>query len=155
MRLDGAALVIGLVLLTVISMLAVSGMLTSMTELAIARSNQSSESAFQAAEAGLALALNQPTFPTTSPLTIEKRLNANDRVSVTVEFERETDVTDRAFSLGMGSGGVSAFHFIARSEANAERAGTGTVTDRYASARHSQAFYVIGPQGTGPGPGEP
>ena len=146
-RQRGAVLVIGLVLLTVITVLAVSGMNTATTELAMARNDQSAENAFQAAETGLALALGQPNFPTASALSFEQNLNSNDKVSVSVEFEQETIVTDRAFSLGVGSGGVSAFHFVARAEASSERAGIGTSTDRDASARHSQAFYIIGPQG--------
>lgn len=144
---DGAVLVIGLVLLTVITVLAVSGMNTATTELAMARNDQSSENAFQAAEAGLALALGQPNFPTASPLNLTQNINSNDSVSVAVEFEQETIVTDRAFSLGVGSGGVSAFHFVASADASSERAGIGNTTDRDASASHSQAFYIVGPQG--------
>ncbi len=143
----GAVLVIGLVLLTVITVLAVSGMNTATTELAMARNHQSSENAFQAAEAGLAVALGQPNYPTAESTILTENLNANDSVSVGIDFERETIVTDRAFSLGVGSGGMAAFHFIARSEASSERAGIGNTTDRDATARHTQAFYIIGPQG--------
>ena len=49
-RQDGAALVVGLVLLVVITVLAISGMNTATTELAMARNDQNYENAFQAAE---------------------------------------------------------------------------------------------------------
>ena len=47
---SGAALVVGLILLVVITVLAVSGMNTATTELAMARNDQTYENAFQAAE---------------------------------------------------------------------------------------------------------
>ena len=50
---QGAALVVGLILLVVVTVLAVSGMNTATTELAIARNDQNFENAFQAAETGL------------------------------------------------------------------------------------------------------
>ena len=48
----GAALVVGLILLVVITVLAVSGMNTATTELAMARNDQTYENVFQAAERG-------------------------------------------------------------------------------------------------------
>jgi type IV pilus assembly protein PilX len=50
---QGAALIVGLVLLVVITVLAISGMNTATTELAMARNDQNYENAFQAAETGL------------------------------------------------------------------------------------------------------
>ena len=50
---SGAALIVGLLLLVVITVLAVSGMSTATTELAMARNDQNYENAFQAAETGL------------------------------------------------------------------------------------------------------
>jgi len=145
-RQQGAALVIGLILLVVITVLAVSGMNTATTELAMARNDQVSENAFQAAETGLELALAQPVFPVGTTLSITHNVNANDSVAVDVNFDRETIVTDRAFSLGVGSG-ISAFHFVAESDATSARAGVGNQSNRDASALHTQAFYIIGPQG--------
>lgn len=145
-RQSGAALVIGLILLVVITVLAVSGMNTATTELAMARNDQSAENAFQAAETGLELALGQPTFPTDTTMTITQNINTYDQVNVGVNFDRETIVTDQAFSLGVGSG-ISAYHFVAQANATSERAGIGSTTNRDASAVHTQAFYIIGPQG--------
>lgn len=145
-RQSGAALVIGLILLVVVTVLAVSGMNTATTELAMARNDQSSENAFQAAETGLEIALSQPTFPTDTTLNIQQSISGYESVDVDVDFDRETIVTDRAFSLGVGSG-ISAFHFVAESEATSARGGVGTTSDRDASAEHTQAFYIVGPQG--------
>jgi hypothetical protein len=59
---QGAALVVGLLLLVVITVLAISGMNTATTELAMARNDQNYENAFQAAETGLETALAQGQF---------------------------------------------------------------------------------------------
>ena len=59
---NGAALVVGLILMVVISVLAISGMNTATTELAMARNDQNYENAFQAAETGLETALAQGRF---------------------------------------------------------------------------------------------
>ena len=59
---DGAALVVGLILLVVITVLAISGMNTATTGLAMARNDQNYENAFQAAETGLERALSQGSF---------------------------------------------------------------------------------------------
>lgn len=57
-RQQGAVLIVGLLLLVVITILAVSGMNTATTELAMARNDQTYENAFQAAETGLENALS-------------------------------------------------------------------------------------------------
>jgi len=141
---SGAALVVGLVLLVVVTVLAVSGMNTATTELAIARNNQNYENAFQAAEAGLEQALAQGSFNTLANVNLAQNINANDSVSALIEFEDTTLVPDQAFSMG---GGISAYHFIATATAESMREGTaGNATDRDASAIHTQAFYVVGPE---------
>ncbi len=143
---NGAALVVGLVLLVVVTVLAVSGMNTATTELAMARNNQNYENAFQAAETGLEQALAQGRFNTLAAVNLVQNVNANDTVSSTIEFEDSTLVPDRAFSLGVGSG-IAAYHFLATATADSKREGVaGAATDRDASAIHSQAFYVVGPE---------
>ena len=142
---NGAALVVGLVLLVVITILAVSGMNTATTELAMARNDQNYENAFQAAETGLEQALSQGRFNTLVDVNLGQNIiNAHDSVTATIEFEDSTLVPDRAFSLGVGSG-IAAYHFIATATADSERV-QGADTDRDASAIHSQAFYVVGPE---------
>jgi type IV pilus assembly protein PilX len=143
---DGAALVVGLVLLVVVTVLAVSGMNTATTELAMARNDQNYENAFQAAETGLEQALAQGLFNTLSNVNFVLNVNANDSVNTTIQFEDSTLVPDRAFSLGVG-GGISAYHFIATATAESKREGVaGGITDRDASAVHTQAFYIVGPE---------
>ena len=60
-RQQGAALVVGLILLVVISVLAISGMNTATTELAMARNDQNYENAFQAAETLSLIHISEPT----------------------------------------------------------------------------------------------
>jgi type IV pilus assembly protein PilX len=145
-RQNGAALVVGLILLVVVTVLAVSGMNTATTELAMARNNQNYENAFQAAETGLEQALAQGRFNTLANVNIATNVNANDSVNAVIQFEDATLVPDRAFSLGVGSG-ISAYHFLATATAESKREGVaGAATDRDASATHSQAFYVVGPE---------
>lgn len=140
----GAALVVGLILLVVITVLAISGMNTATTELAMARNDQNYENAFQGAETGLETALGQGQFNTLAGATITQTINTHDEVSTQVVFEDSTLVPDRAFSLGAGSG-VSAYHFLATSLAESRRA-PGSTTDRDSTATHTQAFYIVGPE---------
>ena len=141
---QGAALVVGLMLLVVITVLAVSGMNTATTELALARNDQAYENAFQAAETGLETALAQGQFATTGNTALAQTINLNQNISTTIQFEDSTMVPDRAFSLGVGSG-IAAYHFLATSQAEFRR-DPGNVTDRDSTATHTQAFYVVGPE---------
>jgi len=143
-RQQGAALIVGLLLLVVITILAVSGMNTATTELAMARNNQTYENVFQSAEKGLESALGQGFFSTAGPVKITPATTTHEVVSATIEFEGSTMVPDKAFSLGSGSG-VAAYHFLATSDAK-YRFSPNNVTDRDASATHTQAFYVVGPE---------
>ncbi len=61
-RQRGAALVIGLVLLLVLTLLAVSGMNSASVEMVMAGNEQFRQNAFQAAEAGIENALRNGTF---------------------------------------------------------------------------------------------
>jgi len=143
---NGAALIAGLILLVIITVLAISGMNTATTEIAMARNDQNNENAFQAAETGLEQAVAQGSFNTVTPVTLTQTINAgHDEINVTITFESSTVVPDRAFSLGVGSG-IAAYHFNAVSTANSKRIAGGATTDRDASAVHSQAFYKIGPE---------
>jgi hypothetical protein len=141
---QGAALVVGLILLVVITVLAISGMNTATTSLAMARNDMNYENAFQAAETGLENALAQGLFDTLVDSTVTQTINTHDSVSAEIAFEDSSIVPDKAFSLGSGSG-VAAYHFLATSTATSLRDPGGT-TDRDSSAIHTQAFYVVGPE---------
>jgi hypothetical protein len=143
----GAALVVGLILLVVITILAISGMNTATTELAMARNDQNYENAFQAAETGLERALSQGAFSTAAAMVMpvyDVDAYGHEKVTAQIIYEDSTMVPDKAYSLGSGSG-ISAVHFLATSTATSLR-DTGGTTDRDASAIHTQAFYVVGPQ---------
>jgi type IV pilus assembly protein PilX len=140
----GAALVVGLMLLVVITVLAISGMNTATTELAMARNDQAYEDSFQAAETGIATALSQGQYATAGNAGLTQTLNSNQNVTTTIQFEDSTLVPDQAFSLGVGSG-IAAYHFLATSQAEYRR-DPGNVTDRDSTATHTQAFYVVGPE---------
>ncbi len=141
-RQQGAVLIVGLLLLVVITILAVSGMNTATTELAMARNDQTYENAFQAAETGLENALERKPFNTGGPpVIVTLPPTTYEVVTATIVFEDTTLVPDQAFSLGSGSG-VSAYHFNVTS--NAEYV-ISTGNDRNASAVHTQAFYIVGP----------
>ncbi len=146
-RQQGAVLVISLLLLVVITTLAVSGMNTATTELALARNDQNYEFAFQAAETGLETVMSMGRFvPSPTPLDLGSAYvtgSTHDEYETTLTYEAPTLVPDNAFSLGVGSG-ISAYHFLASSEAKSSRA-PGSTTDRDSSALHTQAFYVVGP----------
>jgi type IV pilus assembly protein PilX len=140
---QGAALVVGLLLLVVITVLAISGMNTAATELAMARNDQAYENAFQAAETGLANALSQGIFNTNANANLQTNVNSNTNINTSIQFEDSTMVPDAAFSLGVGSG-IAAYHFLATSQAEFQR-NPGSTTDRDSAATHAQAFYVVGP----------
>ena len=141
---QGAALVVGLMLLVVITVLAVSGMNTATTELALARNDQAYETAFQTAETGLAQALAAGQFNTLANQSVTQYISSYQQYTASIQYEDATLVPDRAFSLGVGSG-ISAYHFLATSQA-AFNNDPGNTTDRDATAMHTQAFYVVGPE---------
>lgn len=146
-RQTGAALVVGLILLVVVTVLAISGMNTATTELAIARNDQNSEYAFQAAETGLEWALSRgfyKTDPVVTPLGT-RETPSNYTVDTNIRFENASIVPgDAAFSL---SGGMSAYHFVAEATAQSTRqAASSDAYHRDASAAHTQAFYIVGPE---------
>ncbi len=143
---NGAALVISLILLVVITVLAISGMSTATTELAMARNDQITENAFQAAETGLAVALGQGTFSTLAGAALTQSISTRESVTSQIGFEDSTPVPDKAFSLGAGSG-IAAYHFLATATAESRRDPNGA-TDRDSFAVHTQAFYIVGPEGS-------
>jgi type IV pilus assembly protein PilX len=143
LRQQGAALAVGLILLVVITVLAISGMNTATTELTMARNAQYYENSFQAAETGLEHIWAQAPFNMLAGSEFDLDITANESVSVQIEFENTSIVPDRAFSLGTGTG-LSAYHFNAVATAISARS-PGVTTDRDVLAVHSQAFYIVGP----------
>jgi hypothetical protein len=158
----GAALVVGLILLLVLTLLAVSGMTTASLELLMAGNEQYQERAFQAADAGVEQALAAGIYNTNAPIGTYDNVAAinpvADRgtgrpIANCAEVASPTDAQQceyfMRFDLQSGqtpvpSGGYSigtgfeAYHFVVDSY--------GT-SDRGAQSEHRQSFYIVGPSG--------
>jgi type IV pilus assembly protein PilX len=140
-RQQGAALVVGLVLLLVLTILAVSGVFTSTMELRMVRNTQSQERAFQAAEVAIENALANPLISTSTPEIQAPIANPNsvdDQYSYTLAHTCTTLVPVGAEGWSLGSSGFLAYHF--------QVVASGTGPDN-AAAQHVQGFYVVGPAG--------
>jgi type IV pilus assembly protein PilX len=71
-RQRGAALVVGMILLLILTVLGVSGMNSSVFGLTMASNAQFFQNAFQAAETGIDIAIDQRNY-TTAPITRPRR----------------------------------------------------------------------------------
>ena len=144
----GAALVVCLLLLVVITVLAVSGMNTAVTELAMARNDQARENAFQAAETGVEASLVQDTWSTAADVVIGPLVisGTTDSYTATISPEGSTPALsgDRAFSIGPRSG-MREYHFSTTAQGTSKMAAVGS-NPRDAATTHIQGFYVIGPE---------
>ena len=137
-RQQGAALVIGLVLLVVLTILAVSGVVTSTMELRMVRNSQSQEHAFQAAEVGIEDALGNPVLSTSVPFTQATTNVPNspgDSYSYSLRFVGQTPLGPGTTGYSIGSA-FQSYHFQVDA--------TGNGPDS-AVAEHTQSFYVVGP----------
>jgi type IV pilus assembly protein PilX len=163
-RQSGVALVVGLLLLLVLTILAISGMTTATLELQMAGNEQYQERAFQAAEAGVEQAMAAGIFTTsvaavagqyTYPASGEPEPIRGQGVQTAdcadqsgddsgqceyfIRFDQaagSTPVPGGGYSLGTG---LQAYHFVVDSYGVAERG---------AQSGHTQSFYIIGPGGT-------
>ena len=150
----GAALVIGMILLLVLTVLGISGLVTAALELQMAGNTQYEEQAFQAAEAGIENVLVDPSLSTS--WTLANMTNSSSSTyaeqnsqgyvsgSTTEQFRVSTHYDTSAggttvpgggFSLGTG---LEAYHFTTES--------TGTAP-RGSRDAHVQSFYILGPGG--------
>lgn len=137
-RQQGAALVIGLILLVVLTILAVSGVFTSTMELRMVRNTQSQEHAFQAAEVGIEDALANPVLSTSAAYSqpkIDVPNSPGDQYSYTLEFVGQTPLGTGMTGYSIGSV-FQSYHFEVDSTGNGP---DGAISD------HTQSFYVIGP----------
>ena len=151
----GAALAIGLILLLVLTILAITGMSTATLELRMAGNRQFQERAFQAAEVGIERAMNSGIYSTsvatacpgngcpagTAGNAVANELSGtkdDDSFAYTMRFDADTGSTivpGGGYSLGTG---LQAYHFVVES--------TGT-SQRDAQSTNVQSFYIIGPGG--------
>ncbi len=149
---SGAALVVGLILLLVLSVLAISTMNTASLELVMAGNTQYSENAFQLAETGLDTNIQNinngaplpppgiPNCPAAGSLaaagTPVNVAVLNGSYSVANGYCGDTP----DFSGGSSLGKIRQYHYRADSQ--------GITTTRGASSLHRQGFYKRGPDGS-------
>ena len=137
-RQDGAALIIGLVLLVILTLLAVAGMNTATLELQMAGNEQYQQRAFEAAETAIEQAIETGSYNTNVPdisgtTTVP---GTNDTWEFVMSFDPdtgETPVPGGGYSLGSG---FTAYHFNITAVGRSERG---------ARAEHVQSVYIIGP----------
>lgn len=144
---SGAALVIGLVLLVILTLLAITGMNTSTTELIMAGNEQYRQNAFQAAETGRENALRVlATVPTDGSVkTVAETpvvVGAKETFETTSQYIGE-DQDIAGYRVGAFVGN----HYTVRSTGRSAR---------NALAEHEQgAFVIAGGSGGGGQPGNP
>lgn len=132
----GAALVVGLVLLMVITVLAISGMSTATVELQMAGNFQFAQRAFQAAEVGIERAVHTTSLTTASAAANPTGLvpgTTTDSFDARMEYMGSMPITKPGYSLGQFEG----FHYDVTS--------TGT-SGRGARTVNVQSFYIVGPK---------
>lgn len=136
---QGAALVVGLILLLILTILAVSGVFTSTMELRMVRNTQNQEHAFQAAEVAIEDALANPVLSTSvgfiTPAPIPVPDSPGDEYTYGLQFVGQTPLGTGMTGYSIGSA-FQSYHFQVDA--------TGTGPDN-ALAQHTQSFYVVGP----------
>jgi type IV pilus assembly protein PilX len=140
-RQRGAALIVGLVMMVVLTLLAVSSMNTATLELLMARNNQEQENAFQAAESAIDIAIARKNWTTAAPTNVlPVSMGGYGTGQATTTCVDMTNVPGRGFSSGEGDNGIKAYHFdtIAQGSAN-----------NNAISFNNQSFYTIGPGSDG------
>lgn len=138
-RQRGAALVVGLILLLVLTLLAVTGMNTASTELIMAGNEQHQENAFQAAEMGIERGMIDGAF---NPSTLSEPIaqaavpySSTDSYLGGITPQPGPNRPQQAM-WGNRWDSFSTFHFEVRS------VGTGA---RGATTTHTQGMFVISP----------
>jgi type IV pilus assembly protein PilX len=132
----GAALVVGLVLLLVMTVLGVSGMNTATLELVMSGNAEAQQDAFQAAETGIDIGITERNWNTLADDVVDTALgDGSYHARAVTTYSDCTIYPDSAFSTGV-AGGVSAYHF------DVVAVGSGP---RNAKSTHTQSFFVAGP----------
>ena len=146
----GAALVIGLILLLVLTVLGITGVVTAALELQMSGNTQFQERAFQAAEYGIEQAVNSPSLSTANTYTNKLVVpssgsnptmpsSTSDNYSYSLYYDSTagaTPVPGGGYSLGSG---LEAYHFVVESAGASARG---------AQDNHTQSFYILGPSGS-------
>jgi len=146
-RQRGAALVIGLLLLTVITLLAIAGMNSASVELVLAGNTQVQAKAFQAAEEGIEQQLVKGKFLPGGPIedkTSGAASGSTTESSTTYETTMTSDLSGAPQPAIWGNDltAFSTYHFQIRSDGTSQR-GTNTT--------HWQGVAVLAPYSPSPG----
>jgi Tfp pilus assembly protein PilX len=130
----GAALIVGLVLMLVLTVLGISGMNMATLELTMANNTQAKELAFQAAETGIDVALSGPVS-TAAPVQYTKQAvgDGASEFDATIVCAGTSRVPDGVYSSDLSA---RAIHF------DVTATGRGP---RNAVSVHTQSVYIIGP----------
>lgn len=134
----GAALVVGLILLLIVTILAVSGVVTSTFELRMVSNYGAQETAFQTADSGVEQAMS--SMPISTSAVVTRTFNnattgGTAAVSLSYQGESSSPITLEGYSLGSG---IQAYHFEVQS--------VGTEANS-AVSEHTQGFFIVGPSG--------
>jgi type IV pilus assembly protein PilX len=138
-RQQGAALVIGLILLVVLTILAVSGVFTSTMELRMVGNMQNQERAFQSAEVAVEDALANPVLSTSAIFNQGKTAVPNspgDFYTYRLQFVGQAPLGTGMTGYSIGSS-FQTYHFQVDA--------TGQNDNSSAVSTHTQSFYVVGP----------
>jgi type IV pilus assembly protein PilX len=139
-RQRGAALVVGLVLLLILTLLAISGMNTATTELIMAGNEQYQARAFQASETGIERVIATGVFnpnPAVAPVPVtttfpDADARTQDDVVITTTSPRGSSPPPPGYSFGT----FSSEHFEIVSEGQSLRNATST---------HTQGLFLVAP----------
>lgn len=138
-RQRGAALVVGLMLLLVLTLLAVSGMNTASTELIMAGNEQFQENAFQAAETGIEQGMDTGGFNPGIAVQNFPRVavagSATDFFTVSIAPQPGINTPMQAM-WGNTWNSFSTFHFQIQSQGESAR---------NAATTHVQGMFVVSP----------
>lgn len=130
---NGAALVVGLILLLVLTLLAITGMNTATTELVMAGNEQFRQNSFNASEAGIEQALTDlATVPQNgAEVTVDEAIEGSD----TDTYETSSRYLGDDLNIaGYSTGKFVGFHYEIVSRGRSAR---------NAESRHTQGAYVI------------
>jgi type IV pilus assembly protein PilX len=120
----GAALVVGLLLLTILTLLAIAGMNTASTELVMAGNEQFREGAFHAAEAGIEREIVHLTdvAPDSADITRTADYGRGNTSETTISYRGQGEVKESS------TGSYAAFHYDVISVGRSARNATSTHT---------------------------
>jgi hypothetical protein len=131
----GAVLTITLVMLTLVTLLTTAAMQTARDQVIRAAGREFIDDAFEACEYGIALALRQPSFDTTAPVTLTAPATVNaHRITATTRFLGRTAAIPHRAWRPVRHAGLAAYHFEVIATARGPRRTVGV---------HRQQFFIV------------